>query len=92
MKRGRNWNHIILDIRAMIDDAKCFQAVRERRWPKGVRWAHCDADRVGKYGRDETQLDRQRYHCGCCSRYFDDLTGTIFAGHHQPLSVWMLCL
>ena len=23
---------------------------------------------------------------------FDDLTGTIFAGHHQPLRVWMLCL
>ena len=23
---------------------------------------------------------------------FDDLTGTIFAGHHQPLKVWILCL
>ena len=23
---------------------------------------------------------------------FDDLTGTIFAGHHQPLHVWILCL
>ena len=22
----------------------------------------------------------------------DDLTGTIFAGHHQPLRVWILCL
>ena len=22
----------------------------------------------------------------------DDLTGTVFAGHHQPLRVWMLCL
>ena len=92
MKRGRNWTHTTLNIRAMIDDAKCFQAVRERRWPKGVRCAHCGADRVVKYGRDETQPERQRYYCGCCSRYFDDLTGTIFAGHHQPLSVWMLCL
>jgi len=27
-----------------------------------------------------------------CNRSFDDLTGTIFAGHHQPLSVWILCL
>jgi hypothetical protein len=27
-----------------------------------------------------------------CNRSFDDLTGTVFAGHHQPLSVWMLCL
>jgi hypothetical protein len=23
---------------------------------------------------------------------FDDLTDTIFAGHHQPLRVWILCL
>jgi len=22
----------------------------------------------------------------------DDLTDTIFAGHHQPLKVWVLCL
>jgi len=27
-----------------------------------------------------------------CNRSFDDLTSTVFAGHHQPLSVWMLCL
>ena len=27
-----------------------------------------------------------------CNRAFDDLTGTVFAGHRQPLSVWMLCL
>ncbi len=25
-------------------------------------------------------------------RGFDDLTDTIFAGHHQPLKVWVLCL
>ena len=24
--------------------------------------------------------------------HFDDLTDTIFAGHHQPLRVWILCL
>jgi hypothetical protein len=35
---------------------------------------------------------RQRYQCKDCSAHFDDLTGTIFAGHHQPLRVWMLCL
>jgi Transposase zinc-ribbon domain len=25
-------------------------------------------------------------------RGFDDLTDTIFSGHHQPLKVWVLCL
>ena len=28
---------------------------------------------------------------GCAGR-FDDLTGTVLAGHHQPLRVWVLCL
>jgi hypothetical protein len=27
-----------------------------------------------------------------CSGRFDDLTGTVLAGHHQPLRVWVLCL
>jgi hypothetical protein len=28
----------------------------------------------------------------CVSPKFDDLSGTIFEGHHQPLRVWVLCL
>jgi transposase-like protein len=35
---------------------------------------------------------RQKYRCNTCKSYFDDLTGTLFSGHHQPLSVWILCL
>ena len=27
-----------------------------------------------------------------CSGRFDDLTGTVLAGHHLPLRVWVLCL
>ena len=27
-----------------------------------------------------------------CQARFDDLTDTIFAGHHQPLRIWILCL
>lgn len=34
---------------------------------------------------------RQRYLCKSCERRFDDLIDTMFAGHHQPLRVWMLC-
>jgi transposase-like protein len=45
-----------------------------------------------KQGRDDTQPERQRYLCPSCERRFDDLTDTIFAGHHQPLRVWILCL
>ncbi len=25
-------------------------------------------------------------------KQFDDLTDTVFEGHHQPLEVWILCL
>src|ERR687883_433139 len=35
---------------------------------------------------------RHRYRCRGCDSRFDDLTGTVLAGHHQPLRVWVLCL
>jgi hypothetical protein len=40
----------------------------------------------------DTQPQRQRYRCTGCGSRFDDLTGTVLAGHHQPLQVWVLCL
>ena len=46
MKQGRNNVHNVLNIRAIIDDAKCFETVRELRWPQGVwtvmpmRWSN----------------------------------------------------
>lgn len=45
-----------------------------------------------KDGKDDTQPHRQRSECRSCGRRFDDLTGTIFASHHQPLQTWILCL
>jgi transposase-like protein len=82
----------LLNIRDLIDDAKCFDTVRAMRWPDGVTCPHCSSDRVIKNGRDETQRDRQRYECHACRQRFDDLTGTIFAGHHEPLRTWIICL
>ena len=82
----------MLHIQTLIDDTKCFQVVRDLRWPHGPRCPYCDSRRITKQGRDETPPARQRYECGDCSRRFDDLTGTIFAGHHPPLQVWVLCL
>jgi len=81
-----------VNIHGLIDNAQCYQMVRQLRWPAGVECPHCHATEVVKNGRDETQTDRQRYICRMCNRAFDDLTGTVFAGHHQPLSTWMLCL
>ena len=38
------------------------------------------------------QVECQHYYCKSCKRYFDDLTNTVFAGHHRPLKVWIACL
>jgi len=54
--------------------------------------ASCDSSAVIHDGHDDTQPHRQRYRCKTCTGRFDDLTGTVLAGHHQPLRVWVLCL
>ena len=76
----------------LLDDDKCFEVIRAHRWPEGVRCPHCYTDQITKQGRDERQHARQRYRCLACQQKFDDLTGTVFAGHHQPLRVWVAVL
>jgi transposase-like protein len=71
---------------------QCYQTVRELRWPDGVECPACQSTQVIKRGFDDTEPTRQRYECTDCHQRFDDLTDTIFAGHHQPLKVWILCL
>jgi transposase-like protein len=95
----------MVHIQALIDNAKCYQTVRDLRWPNGTTCPHCHSPRVVSKGRDDTQKDRflaihqhltglgrRRYQCKTCQKRFDDLTNTIFAGHHQPLQTWILCL
>ena len=81
----------MVNIQALIDDAKCFETVRVRRWPDGVRCPECGSAEIAKDGHDDTQPERQRYQCQRCRKRFN-LSGTIFAGHHQPLRVGVLCL
>jgi transposase-like protein len=82
----------LINLSGLMDDAKCFAFVRHQRWPDGVRCPSCDSDGVIRDGWDDTQPCRQRYRCKACGGRFDDLTGTVLAGHHQPLRVWVLCL
>ncbi|XGV94832.1 MAG: transposase [Leptolyngbya sp. BL-A-14] len=81
-----------INLCTLIDDAKCYELIRQTRWASGVRCPRCDSSEVVKNGRDETQPQRQRYCCKSCSAHFDDLSDTIFAGHHQPLRKWVGCL
>src|SRR6187455_2333922 len=82
----------LVNLSALIDDAKCFALVRQHRWPEGVHCPACGSNTVVRDGFDESQVHRQRYRCKGCTGRFDDLTGTVLAGHHQPLRVWVLCL
>jgi len=77
----------LVNLSALLDDAKCFALVRQHRWPKGARCPVCDSGAVIRDGHDDMQPCRQRYRCKACSGRFDDLTGTVLAGHHQPLRV-----
>ena len=77
----------------LVDDERCYEKVRELRWPSGaVSCPHCESTEVIKRGKDEHEIYRQRYECHACGKRFDDLTQTIFAKHHQPLKIWILCL
>src|SRR5215510_12650517 len=82
----------MVNLQQLIDDAKCYAVVRDLRWPEGVRCPECGSSAVKKRGFHTHQAYRQRYVCQDCRQQFDDLSGTIFAGHHQPLRVWVLCL
>jgi transposase-like protein len=79
-------------INKLIDEAKCYDEIRKKRWPHGVRCPHCESNKIGKRGKNHRRQECRRYSCKHCGKRFDDLTGTIFMGHHQPLSVWFTFL
>jgi Transposase zinc-ribbon domain len=36
----------LTNLSGLLDDAKCFAFVRQRRWPEGVRCPSCDTEAV----------------------------------------------
>ena len=85
-------NVTLINLSLLMDDAKCFDLIRQHRWPDGVRCTGCASQVVVRNGHDDTQPHRQRYTCKECGSRFDDLTDTVFGGRHQPLRIWVLCL
>jgi len=84
-------NPLIINLQTLIDDEKCFESVRLLRWAEGVTCPECESKQVNKRGFNEKQPLRQRDQFKDCHKNFDDHSGTIFAGHHQPLKTWILC-
>jgi transposase-like protein len=82
----------MLHIHHLIDDSKCYEEVRRLRWPYSIWCLHCESNKIAKRGKNHRHQECRRYRCRKCGKQFDDLTGTIFAGHHQPLRVWIISL
>ena len=74
---------MLLNIRQLMDDAKCYEVVRELRWPDGVKCPACDSGQINKRGFHDYQAHRHQYSCQECGRQFDYLSGTVFEGHRQ---------
>ena len=70
-----------VNIKNLLDDAQCYQTVRELRWPEGITCPSCASQHVIKRGFDDTEPARQRYECHDCDQRFDALTDTIFADY-----------
>jgi transposase-like protein len=81
-----------IKIQNLIDDEQCYKTVRQLRWPDGCCCPNCNSKEIIKRGKDDTEKHKQRYECKTCGKRFDDLTDTIFSGHHQPLKTWILVL
>jgi transposase-like protein len=80
----------LIKLTNLLDEAKCYEVIRQLRWPDGVVCLHCRDRGVVRNGHDDRERSRQRYLCKTCKYRFDDLTGTVPAGHHQPVSTWIL--
>jgi len=76
----------------LIDESKCFNLLREIRWPNGIICTNCTSSKVVKNGHDENHPNKQRYQCKDCHKNFDDLTDTIFSGSNLTLKIWILAL
>jgi transposase-like protein len=70
----------MVNLSGLLDEAKCFELVRQHRWPDGVRCPGCASAVVIRNGHAEGQRHRQRYLCKACHGRFDDLSGTVLAG------------
>ena len=49
----------LVNLSSLIDDAKCYALVRQRRWPDGVRCPARDSRAAIRDGCDGTQPNRQ---------------------------------
>ena len=82
----------MINIQDLISECQCYATVRKMRWPDFVQCISCKSKSVKQNGHKGDKNTCQKYVCKECGKNFDDLTNTIFSGHHQPLRTWIICL
>ena len=82
----------MINIQRLLSEKQCYETVRELRWTDGVECVDCKSKNINLNGRKGRGAACQKYVCKECGKGFDDLTDTVFSGHHLPLKVWILCL
>ena len=82
----------MINIQDLVDNSHCYETIRNMRWANGVLCVQCGSSQVNKNGHTQNEDACHKYICKDCGKQFDDLTNTIFAGHHQPVKTWVLCL
>lgn len=82
----------MLHLHRLIDNARCYEEIRRMRWPYQIICPSCGSNKIAKRGKNHRHQECRRYRCTNCRKQFDDLSGTVFAGHHQPLKVGFVCL
>ena len=71
-----------LNIHNLIDDAKCFEAVRNLRWPDKVNAHIVNQIILLNVVKIMHRSTGNVMNARLCGKRFDDLTSTMFAGHH----------
>ena len=72
-----------MDAVELPDRDDCLMALRRQRWPAGVTCPRCRSSNTIRKGT--TSKGARRYLCHGCGRKFNDLTGTLFAGHQLSI-------
>ena len=83
---------LLFQLHKLLDAPQCYTMVRALRWPQGVHCVSCSSSEVVKNGKDPVDSARQHYRCRGCGRGFDDLSETVLAGSHQPVTHWITTL
>ena len=86
-KSNRKGISLIEVIQQFSDEQKANDWFIERRWPDGIRCAHCESDDVTPR---TSKRKTPQYHCAGCKANFTVKTGTIMHDSKLPLSKWAL--